>query len=235
MASTIDEEEANKALWIAGSVIAIVVLALFTNGFGLFNKDDDNRGGGIVTLSIGQAPTLGSAQAPVTIYEFSDFSCPYCAAAAGENQEIISAFKARDASWEAPVPAIIKKYVEAGKVRLVFKYYPGHGSGNAAHLVGWCLNDQDKFWEFHDKAFAQQSDVASLSKMKSLAQEVGADMTRLDACIDAGTYAPLLKEDAAMGAANGVKGTPAFFVNGKMIEGAEGFAVFEQLIEKELS
>src|SRR3989344_9693490 len=217
MAETIDQQEANKALWIAGGIIVLFVVALFTNGFGFLDgkpkQPKENGGTGeFVKLEIGNAPTLGAVDAPVIIYEFSDFSCPVCAVAAG------AADSGRD-GWVAPLPALKEKYVDTDKVRIVFKYYPGHGSGNAAHLVGWCLNDQGKFWEFHDKAFAQQSDVASLSKMKDIARNLGADMERLDACIDAGTYAPLLKEDAAMGNANGVRGTPAFFVNGKMIEG----------------
>ena len=231
MAETIDQQEANKALWIAGGIIVVFVVALFTNGFGLLGKDNpDNYNGGtgeFIKLGVGDSPTLGDQNAPVTVYEFSDFSCPVCAVAAGladSGQE----------GWTAPVPALKSKYVETGKVRFVFKYFPGHGTGNAAHLVGWCLNEQGLFWKFHDEAFKQQSKVASIGSMKEIAQDLRADMDALDNCLASQKYNAMLGQDKAMGLSNGVKGTPTFFVNGKMLSGAQDFVVIEDLIEKEL-
>ena len=233
MVETVDQQEANKALWIAGGIIVLFVVALFTNGFGFLNEKpkqtEENGGTGeFVKLEIGNAPTLGAVDAPVIIYEFSDFSCPVCAVAAG------AADSGRD-GWVAPLPALKEKYVDTDKVRIVFKYFPGHGTGNTAHLVGWCMNEQELFWEFHDAAFKEQGKVASISAMKSIAADVGADTEQLETCLSSKKYNALLSEDKAMGLSNGVEGTPTFFVNGKMLAGAQDFSVFEDLIEKELA
>ncbi len=235
MAEVVDQKEANKALYIAGFVILLVVASLFTNGFGLFDKGENPPGDGLIKLEIGSAPVLGEATAPVTIYEFSDFSCPYCAAAAGTPGHTINALQLQNTKWEAPLPAIKEKYVANGKVKIVFKYFPGHGTGTQAHFVAWCLQDQGLFWKFYGLAFAQQANTGSLSKMKKLADTLGANLTQLDACLSSDKYITLLQRDAAMGRSNGVKGTPAFFINGKLITGAESFDVFEREIEKVLS
>ena len=157
-------------------------------------------------------PQIGKADAPVTIVEFSDFSCPYCGAASGKNQQIVDYMKSRTPSWEPAIPGIIKNYVESGKVRLVFKYFPGHGSGQQAQLVGWCLNDQNKelFWKFHDEAFAVQDSTNDLTKMKELAQKVGADMSKLNSCLTSKKYDSKLSTDTQVGQSVGVQGTPAF-------------------------
>ncbi len=235
----IDTKASNKALIISGLVIMLLLAGLFTNGFGLFSRSPT---GNVVTadqtefipLAVGKSPVLGHANAPVTVYEFSDFSCPYCGAAAGQNRLYMDTLKSQDKNWIAPIPAIERDYIESGKVKLVFKYSPGHGSGQSAHRVGWCLNDQNLFWEFHDKAFANQDDTGNLEKMKTLASELGADMTQLQSCLDSHVYDTLFREDEAMGASNGVQGTPAFFINGKLISGAQSYTQLKALIDKEL-
>lgn len=243
MQEQVDKQEANKALWIAGAVIALLVIGLFTNGFGLLNREKNEpsaggnqQGAAFVKLAINDAPVLGELNAPVTIYEFSDFSCPYCAAAAGFNEEVIAGLKESKPSWQAPVPEIKKRYIDTGKVKLVFKYYPGHGTGNSAHLVGWCLNKQSSelFWKFHDAAFKQQQDAGSMNAMKALAAELGADSAKLDACLSSRKYNTRFQDDKAMGVSNGVRGTPAFFINGKLMTGAQSFDAFENIIEREL-
>lgn len=239
MAEQIDQKEANKALYISGAVILLVIVALFTNGFGIFSGGNNGLNGSVVDdfvkLDIGNSPVLGSKDAKVTIYEFSDLSCPYCAAADGKNEEVISILKARDPNWEAPIPTIIRDYVESGKVKIVFKYYPGHGTGKESHRVGWCLNDQNLFWKFHDKAFEQQEKTGNRDAMKSIAKELGADMVKLDECLNSAKYENFFNEDANMGASNGVKGTPAFFINGNLISGAESYSKFKKIIDREIS
>lgn len=233
MADVPDKDEANKALWVAGIIILVFLFALFTNGFGLLGGDNEppsNNNGVFVKLGVGRAPTLGAADASVTLYEFSDFSCPVCAVAAG-----VADSGRKD--FVAPLPSLKEKYVETGKVRLVFKYFPGHGTGTAAHLVGWCLNEQERglFWKFHDEAFKQQSRVASLNAMKSIAATLGADTAALEQCLQEQKYNALLAEDKAMGLSNGVQGTPTFFVNGRMLAGAQDFAVIEDAVERALA
>lgn len=236
MAEQVNAKSSNKALIITGIVIGLFVIGLVTNGFGLFNKSITGNviNEGEIPLTVGNSPVLGSETAPLKVYIFSDFSCPYCGAAAGENQQVISQLQARDPTWEAPVPNIIKDYVETGKVQLVFKSFPGHGTGGAAHEVGWCLSDQNLFWEFHDRAFASQEDTGSLSKMKQIAEELGADMNSLNECLDSEKYNYLFQKDQLMGQSNGVRATPTFIVGDQIVEGAHSYNTLKGIIENKL-
>lgn len=229
-------KQSNKALIWTGVVIAFLVVALVTNGFGLFNPTTGNviSGEDFVALSVDGSPVLGDSNAPVTIYEFSDFSCPYCAAVEGKNQAVIDSLKARNPSWQPAVPNIIKDYVETGKVKIIFKYFPGHGSGNAAHLVGWALNEQGLFWEFRELAFADQEKTGDIVAMKEIAKQLGADMEKLEADINSGKYDFHFTRDFAMGQSNGVSGTPSFLINGNLVSGAVSYSEFKKVIDKEL-
>jgi len=228
-------KESNKALWISGIVIAIFVLALLTNGFGLFNgKSVDVPS---IPLSIDNSPVLGNENSLLTIYEFSDFSCPYCAAASGKNPSIIAQLRNSNPNWEPPIPNIIKDYVETGKVKIVFKYASGHGTGRPAHTVGLALYNQNPslFWEFHDLAFENQNLVSNLAEMKTLARELGADMEQLEKDISTNNFYSQLEYEDKMGASNGVQGTPTFIINGRIISGALSYLQFKTIIEQELN
>lgn len=232
----IEIKQSNKVLYLSIGLVIVLIVALFTNGFGIIKsptgKVIDNPTG----LSIGNSPYLGNISAPVTIYEFSDFSCPYCAAADGEQQQYINALKYGNPNWEAPIPNIIKDYVETGKAKIVFKYYPGHGSGKPALVVGYALADQsdDLFWKFHNLAFQNQANTGDLVKMKALAESLGANMTRLNADIESGKYESQMNEDIATGKTAGIKGTPSFIINGEVVVGAQSYSAFKQVIDKAL-
>jgi len=218
----------NKTKWII-SVLAIAVIVTII--FFLLPG-----GGQKTSLSIGNSPVLGEENAPVTIYEFTDFSCPYCEAAEGANSQVISALQSQSSGWEAPVPLIKENYVKTGKVKIVFKYFPGHGLGGAAHAVAWGLKEQsnDLFWAFAEKAFTMPSDLNNINKMMDLAVGLGANETLLTEYISSGKYQYQMDEDTAMGKANGVQGTPTFFVNGEIVKGAQPFSVLEGIIESKL-
>ena len=186
------------------------------------------------TLEIGDAPVKGSKNAKVTIIEFSDFSCPFCGAAAGENEEVMAYLRQRNPSWQAPLPGIIKDYVDTGKARIAFKYYPGHGTGETATKIALCADEQGKFWELHDLIFRNQKDIENTPKLKELAKSVGVDSAKLEACLSGGKYDSRLDEDTSEGRTAGVSGTPAFFINGIKVEGAESFEVFRKIIDSEL-
>lgn len=222
----------NKKGIILGIVIALALVAAFTNGFGIFTNTDITNNP--VDIPIGNSPVIGNPNASVTIVIFSDFSCPYCAAAEGYNAAAIQALRSRDSSWQAPMPLIKSKYVDTGKVKLVFKYFPGHGSGKAAHLIAWSLNEQGKFWEFGELSFANQEKTGNFDAMKALAVQVGANMTKLQADLDSGKYNYKFEEDKQLGLDSGVQGTPTFFVNGIKIEGAQSFSEFDKLIQSKL-
>jgi protein-disulfide isomerase len=162
-----------------------------------------------------EGPSKGPKDAKVTIVEFSDFECPYCTRA------------------EETVKQVMQKY--EGKVRVVYRDFPlpFHANAVKAAEAARCAGDQGKYWEMHEKLFANQKalDVASL---KGYAKELGVDQAKFDACLDAGEKAKLVEADKKAGEDAGVTGTPAFFVNGVPLSGAQPLEAFEQVIEAEL-
>lgn len=183
----------------------------------------------ISDLDLSNEPTIGNKNAPVTVVEFSDFSCPFCQAASGDNAQVTASAKAQfGASWEPIVTNLMKDYVQTGKVKFVYVYAWGHSGGHPASLVGWCLNDQssDLFWKYYTQVFASptQSDVEDLTKMEALAKGVGADMTKLQSCLDSKKYDSRFDVEQAMADSVGSQGTPAFFVNDNYVaHGAESY------------
>jgi protein-disulfide isomerase len=162
-----------------------------------------------------KGPARGPANAPVTIVEFSDFQCPYC-------------------SKEVPViEKVLKEY--DGKVRLVFRHYPldFHPFAQKAAEAAACAQDQGKFWELHDKMFTNQGKLA-VDDLKGYAKSVGLDGSRFDKCLDSGEKKPLVEEDMKAGTAAGVSGTPAFFINGVFINGAQPYEQIKQAVDREL-
>jgi protein-disulfide isomerase len=226
------DQKSHKGIVLASILVAIVVIGLFTNGYGLLTgKTISDQS----ILKIGDSPVLGDLKAPVTIYEFTDFSCPFCAAADNYNQEVIDYLKKQDSTWQAPIPKIEENYVKTGKVKIVFKYYPGHGAGMAAQAVGLALNEQGLFWKFYDAAFENQQDTGDITKMKDLAKSLGADMDKLNTFLNAKKYESTLNDDIAMAKAAGIKGTPTFVINGQVIKGAESYSEFAKVIDQELA
>jgi protein-disulfide isomerase len=160
-------------------------------------------------------PARGPDSAPITIVEFSDFECPFCSRA------------------EESVSAVMEKY--AGKVKLVFRHFPlsFHANAQKAAEASACANDQGKFWEMHKQLFANQK-ALTVPELKSHAASVGLDKAKFDECLDSGKHAELVKKDMEAGAEAGVSGTPAFFINGKLLSGALPASEFEKVIDAEL-
>ncbi len=108
-----------------------------------------------------------------------------------------------------------------------------HQYAQEAAEAGECADDQGKFWEYHDLVFANQGalDVASL---KAYAQQLGLDTTTFNECLDNGEQSAEVQKDAADAQAAGATGTPAFFINGQLVSGAQPFSVFQQVIDAAL-
>lgn len=191
--------------------------------------------GAAVDIAIGDSPSIGNEKAKVTVVEFSDFSCPFCAAASGDNPDLAAYMKQNSPSWEPIVTNMMKDYVDTGKVRFVVKYTMGHSGGHPAQLVAWCLNEQKLYWKFYPKAFANQADVEDLDKMKALAKTIGADSAKLQTCLDSKKYDSQFDKDSSEGSVAGVQGTPAFFVNGRLVSGAVPYSQIKSLIDAELA
>ena len=160
-------------------------------------------------------PSKGPPEAPVTIVEFSDFQCPYCAQARKVADQAVTAF--------------------AGKVRLVFRDYPlgFHDKAPKAAEAGQCADEQGKFWPMHDWMFEHQ-DKLDPAGLKEGAKIAGVDQAKFDGCLDSGKFADKVKASTKAGQEAGVSGTPAFFINGRLISGAQPFDKFKEMIDQEL-
>lgn len=168
------------------------------------------------------APAVGKSNAKVTFIEFVDFQCPFC------QRFFNDAYK-----------QIKSKYVDAGKVRVVFMHYPlsFHQNAQKASEAAECANRQRKFVEYHDVLFQKgQVDGTGLDQtsLKQYATDLSLNNSKFNQCLDGGETAQVVKDDLAAGTAAGVTGTPTMFINGKMIVGAQPFASFEQAIEAAL-
>jgi protein-disulfide isomerase len=163
-----------------------------------------------------EGPSKGPAAAPVTIVEFSDFQCPYCSKA------------------EETVDKVMKSY--EGKVRLVYRDYPlpFHPQAEKAAEAAHCAGDQGKYWEMHEKLFANQKALEPTA-LKGYAKDLKLDQGKFDKCLDSGDKAKLVETNKKAGEQVGVSGTPAFFVNGVMLSGAQPYEEFKSLIDQELA
>ena len=161
------------------------------------------------------APARGSEKAPVTIVEFSDFQCPFCVRA----QPTLK--KVREAYGE--------------KVRFVFVDFPLdiHPAAKKAHEAAACAHEQGKFWPMYDRLFTSEGKF-QVAELKGYAGETGLDKAAFDSCLESGRHEGVAERGVEEGARNGVSGTPAFFINGRMVVGAQPFEAFAQVIDDEL-
>jgi len=170
-----------------------------------------------IAVSVQGAPFKGGTNAPVTIVEFSDFHCPFC-------QRVVST-----------LAQLESRYGE--KVKLVFRDFPIeslHPGATKAHEAAHCANEQGQFWAYHDKLFASPPS-SNPDVLKGLAKEVGLDTSTFATCLSSGKYQAAIKEDMAEGSRIGVDGTPAFFINGRQIIGAQPLDGFVRVIDDELA
>jgi protein-disulfide isomerase len=170
------------------------------------------------TIEVGQGslPSRGGgANAAVTIVEFSDYECPYCKRA------------------EPTVDKVVETYGD--KVRVFYRDspLPFHADAKPAAAASRCANAQGKFWEYHQKLMA--SEELTPEAFKSLADAVGLERAKFDECLTKNDFADAIQKDMDDGAAAGVNGTPAFFINGRMIDGARPFEQFKEIIDEELA
>ena len=161
-------------------------------------------------------PAVGPANAPVTIVEFSDFQCPFCKRV------------------EPTLQQVREKYGD--KVRLVYMDYPlpMHNHALDAAKAARCAGEQGKFWPFHDALFADQA-KESPADLKATAKSIGLNTSKFDTCFDQAKSEAGVRADLEQGKALGIDGTPAFFINGRMLVGAQPASSFDQIIDEELA
>ncbi len=170
-------------------------------------------------------PARGDANASVTIVEFSDYQCPFCLT-----------------HFQQTMPQLLKDYIDTGKVKYVFMDFPLdsiHPQARKAAEAAECAGAQDKYWEMHDKLFGDQAtwngNDKAVDVFKKYAADLKLDATAFDKCLDEGKFAAEVEADEQEGLAAGVTGTPAFFINGRYLSGAQPFEVFQQIIDSLLA
>jgi protein-disulfide isomerase len=175
-------------------------------------RPDPNRRYAVNTAG---SPVKGNPNAKIAIVEFSDFQCPFC----------------------SRVGPTLKKISEeySDDVRIVFKHLPLriHPKAPAAHAAAEAAHRQGKFWEMHDKIFGNQRELDE-TKYVAYATELGLDLDKFNADRKSAEVRKRLDADSSEASKLGVTGTPAFFVNGRFVSGAQPFETFKKLIDEEL-
>jgi protein-disulfide isomerase len=166
-------------------------------------------------INLERAPTRGPATAPVSLVEFSDFECPFCAEAAPVVHQLLAAYPTQ--------------------VRFAFKHYPlpMHKESPLAHEAALAAGEQGKFWEMYDLLFAGQ-DKLTRDDLIAKAKQLGLDVPHFTKDLDSHRFKPAVESDRQEGNRLGVDGTPFFFINGHAISGAVGLPEFKQLIDAAL-
>ena len=169
---------------------------------------------GTVDVTTEDDPSLGSADATLTIVEFADFGCPY------SRQE---SYLMRSIAYEY-----------GDSIRYIYRDFPLtdlHPDAQLAAEAGECAQDQGKFWELHDKMYQNQSDL-SREALIEFARSLGMDSNRFISCLDSGVHRDEVLEDYQDGLNAGVFGTPTFFFNGNKIDGAIPADVLRALVKE---
>jgi len=184
-----------------------------------------------VVLEIKGDPFKGQPDAKVTLIEFSDYQCPFCSR------------HSRDT-----LPQLEREYIASGKLKYVFRNFPIesiHPQAFKAHEAANCAGEQGKYWEMHDRLFANQN-ALGLKDLPNHANALVLEMPKFQQCLDSGKYAAKIRKDLADGQKAGVQGTPSFFValtepnDGmvkavRVIRGAQPYTAFKEAIDSLLS
>ena len=184
-----------------------------------------------VKISADDDPIIGNPDAPITIIEFSDFQCPFCARFHSQT-----------------LPLILEQYIKQGKVKLVFRDFPIqsiHPNALPASVAAECANEQGKFREMHDMLFDNQNQwnkketVDALSLFSEYASKIQLEQETFDSCLTSGKYIEEIRKDLDDGRSYGVSGTPGFFIGNEKIgfvelKGAQPFESFKKIIDAQL-
>jgi protein-disulfide isomerase len=159
----------------------------------------------------------GNKNAPVTIIEFSDLQCPFCV------------------QFHKTMQQVMTDYPD--KVRWVFKHFPLsqiHPYATNAAIASECAGDQNKFWEYVDAIYADQSKLND-DFITQTATDLKLNMTKFNSCLSTKKYASKVEADQALGSKNGINGTPGSFINGEPLKGAYPYETVKAMIDKALA
>lgn len=168
-----------------------------------------------VEVSADDDPSQGDPNAPIQLVEFSEFQCPFCKRSRPTIKRILEEYK--------------------GKVHYVFRDFPlsFHKQAPIAAEAANCAGDQGKYWEYNTTIFENQRNIQT-SDLQDYAKKLGLDMKKFTQCLDSGKFKDEIQKDIQDGAKAGVSGTPAYFINGIFLSGAQPFENFKEIIDEEL-
>jgi len=186
----------------------------------------------IVKISKDDDPIRGDKNAPITIIEFSDYQCPFCARFHTQT-----------------LPVLLDEYINSGKVNLVYRDFPIqniHPNALPAAVAAECADEQGRYWEYHDMLFENQNSWAGLeigsavAAFKQYAVDLNLSQDQFESCLDSGKYLEEIRKDLNDGRDYGVSGTPGFFIGNDQIgyvqvSGAQPFEAFKQIIDSQLN
>lgn len=170
----------------------------------------------VIAVSAEGAPFKGPPNAPITIVEFSDFQCSYC-------KRVL-----------AVLNQVMERYPD--QVKLAFRDFPInniHPHAQKAAEAAHCAAEQGKFWEYHDLLFEKQEAIPNANHVE-YAKALGLEVTSFQACLESRKYQEKVERNYADGMKAGVSGTPAFFINGRLLSGAQPLEAFKTVIDEEL-
>lgn len=234
MENTNLEDKASNQLMIPGAIVLagiIIAVAVMYSGAPrpYANKEGVKAEVGAVQMDKneqknleGDGPFLGNPSAKVTIVEFGDYQCPFCGR-----------------FFQTTEKEILEKYVKTGKAKFVYRDFAFLGPESEwSAVASYCAEEQGKFWQYHDYLYSHQNGenegAFSKENLKKFAFALGLDMAQFGECLDSDKYLDKVRKNTEDGRKFGVNGTPANFVNGRIITGAVPFSNFEQMIEEEL-
>ena len=220
--NTSSPPDKQKKLVIIGVIVAVCAYAGFRLG-GDGGQEKNNRPAAKEVKPAAKAtpilsglPSHGPEQAKVTVIEISDFECPFCSRGGKTVKEVMAAYK--------------------DDVRVVFLNLPlsFHNNARPAAAAALAANRQGKFWQMHDKLFANQRGLTS-DNFRKWAGEIGLNLKQFDKDLADPALAVQVSQDIAIANGLGITGTPAFFINGKKLSGAQPLAKFKELIDAQIT
>lgn len=201
---------------LSGNELYAAVVEYNKENAGSGGGEEADSGGDAADLSVGDSFVKGPDDAAVTIYEFSSFQCPFCARAAGTMAEVIEEYE--------------------GDVRLVYKNFPlaFQSESEPAARAAVAAGQQDKFWEMYEALYENQRRFGQDGLWEELAQDIGLNMDQFKEDFESDAVAEQVKAEQSEGSSVGVTGTPAFFINGDELSGAQPIERFRQVIDRHL-
>ncbi len=161
---------------------------------------------------------LGNINSKVTIIEYSSITCPFC-----------KRYSIDDGTFEN----IKREYIDTGKVNYVYKHFTRNEVDVLGALAMECAGEQDKFYEYKEIIYLNQSQLQKL-EFEKYAKELSLNTSKFNECVKDQRYIQKIAQDKEEAISKGITGTPGFLINGKIVSGAQSYDFFKEIIEKEL-